>query len=156
MPDMLVKLYDLPDAKPVCDAVKQAGFDIRRALAPEKHLVSGWVKENFSAHWASECEASFAGRPISCYLAVKDGRIAGFACYDATCKAFFGPTGVHPDWRGQGVGKALLLASLQAMYAEGYAYAIIGGAGPQEFYARTAGATVIEGSSPGIYRGMLR
>jgi hypothetical protein len=41
------------------------------------------------------------------------------------------------------------------MKAEGYAYAVIGWAGPQEFYARLVGATVIEGSEPGIYRGPL-
>jgi hypothetical protein len=32
-----------------------------------------------------------------------------------------------------------------------YAYAIIGGVGPEAYYAKTVGATLIEGSSPGIY-----
>jgi len=37
-------------------------------------------------------------------------------------------------------------------------YAVIGGAsdGVADFYRKTVGATVIEDSSPGIYRGMLR
>jgi hypothetical protein len=48
------------------------------------------------------------------------------------------------------------LACLQAMRAEGYAYAIIGGVGPAEFYAKTVGAVEIEGSTPGIYRGQLK
>ncbi len=38
---------------------------------------------------------------------------------------------------------------------EGYAYAIIGGAGPTEFYTKAVGAVAIEGSTPGIYRGVL-
>jgi hypothetical protein len=33
----------------------------------------------------------------------------------------------------------------------GYAYAIVGGVGPADFYARVAGATPIDGSTPGIY-----
>jgi hypothetical protein len=45
----------------------------------------------------------------------------------------------------------LTLAALAAMRASGYAYAIIGGVGPSAFYAKVAGATPIEGSTPGIY-----
>jgi hypothetical protein len=46
---------------------------------------------------------------------------------------------------------ALLLSCLRAMRDDGYAYAIIGGVGPAQYYARTVGATLIEGSSPGVY-----
>ena len=51
----------------------------------------------------------------------------GFACYDTTHKNFFGPTGVDAAKRGQGIGTALLLATLHAMREAGYMYAIIGG-----------------------------
>jgi predicted N-acetyltransferase YhbS len=71
-------------------------------------------------------------------------------------KGFFGPTGVDAHQRGRGIGKALLVACLQAMRHEGYGYAIIGGVGPAEFYSKAVGATLIEGSAPGIYKGMLR
>ena len=37
----------------------------------------------------------------------------------------------------------------------GYAYAIIGAAGPVEFYAKAVGATVIPDSSPGVYADLL-
>jgi hypothetical protein len=37
------------------------------------------------------------------------------------------------------------------MAANGYAYAIVGGTGPADYYAKTIGATKIEGSTPGIY-----
>ena len=57
--------------------------------------------------------------------------------------------------RNKGVGKALLFACLEDMRAQGFAYAIIGGVGPAEFYAKTVGAVAIEGSAPGIYRGLL-
>ena len=80
----------------------------------------------------------------------------GFGCYDTTAKGFFGPTGVDEAARGKGIGAALLLVCLHALYADGYAYGIIGGAGPVEFYEKIVGAMVIPGSDPGVYRGMLR
>lgn len=165
MADMLVKLYDLPQVEPLPPSARNAGIEIRRALTPEKHLVVEWVRSMFNPHWTSECEAAFARQPVSCYIATAPGsdaaeensrKMIGFACYDATAKAFFGPTGVDPEARGQGVGKALLLAALHAMWADGYAYGIIGSAGPTDFYAKLVGAIEIPGSSPGIYRGMLR
>ena len=61
--------------------------------------------------------------------------LIGFACYEATCRNFFGPELVHPEQRrGRGIGKALLLAALHAMRAEGYAYGIIGWASSIDFY----------------------
>ena len=79
----------------------------------------------------------------------------GFACYDATVKGFFGPTGVAKEERGQGIGKALLLACLNAMKEEGYGYGIIGGAGPVHFYEKCCGAQVIENEQPNIYSRMI-
>lgn len=156
MPDMLVKLYELPPVQPVLEQQKAQGIDIRRALPPEKRAVVEWVADKFGNGWASECDVAFSNNPVSCFIAVKDGQLIGFACHDATCRDFFGPTGVDPAFRGKGTGKALLLACLDAMAAQGYAYAIIGGAGPVDFYAKVAGATVIDGSVPGIYKGMLK
>jgi len=154
--DMLVKLYTLPALESVLAKQTEAGVDVRRAQALEKRLVAEWVCQHFSARWASECEVAFSGHPISCFVAVADGKLAGFACYDATCKGFFGPIGVDEAYRGRGIGKALLLICLHAMAVRGYGYAIIGAAGPTEFYAKTVGASEIEGSAPGVYRGMLR
>jgi GNAT superfamily N-acetyltransferase len=156
MPDMLVKLYELLPVQPVLEQQKAQGIDIRRALPPEKRAVVEWVADKFGNGWASECDVAFSNNPVSCFIAVKDGQLIGFACHDATCRDFFGPTGVDPAFRGKGTGKALLLACLDAMAAQGYAYAIIGGAGPVDFYAKVAGATVIDGSVPGIYKGMLK
>jgi GNAT superfamily N-acetyltransferase len=154
--DMLVRLYDIPEASARSAGLRQAGVDLRRAIAPEKHVVVSWVRQVFGEGWASECEVSFARLPISCFRAQRGNEILGFACYDATAKAFFGPTGVLESERKQGIGTALLLMTLQAMAAEGYAYAIIGAAGPAEFYAKAVGAVPIADSTPGIYAGLLR
>jgi GNAT superfamily N-acetyltransferase len=125
-------------------------------MAYEKHIVVEWVRASFGAAWASECEVGFANQPISCYVAAKHGELLGFACYDATARGLFGPIGVAETARRQGIGRALLLCTLHAMSALGYAYAIVGGAGDVGFYARTAGATEIPGSTPGIYRDRLK
>ncbi len=155
MPDMLVKLYELPVVDPVLREVEEKGITIRRALAPEKSFVINWVRENFGEHWANECDVAFSNHPVSCYIALENGKLVGFACYETTSKNFFGPTGVLENQRGKGIGKALLIACLNDMKTMGYAYAIIGGVGPAEFYSKNVGASLIEGSTPGIYKNML-
>ena len=42
----------------------------------------------------------------------------GFACYDVTCRNFFGPEGVAAKERGHGIGRALLLSALHAQRAQ--------------------------------------
>ncbi len=89
------------------------------------------------------------------WIATRNDHLIGFACADATAKGFFGPTGVAEAERGKGTGEALLMATLRGMREAGYAYAIIGGAGPVDFYRKRLDAIEIPGSVPGIYRGML-
>jgi GNAT superfamily N-acetyltransferase len=156
MADLLVRLYDLPAHSPAVEALAGQGIVVRRAMASERAIVVEWVRAQGSAGWAGECEAAFARVPLACFVAVAaqpppgEG-LVGVACYEATCRNFFGPELVHPDWRGRGIGRALLLSALEAMRAEGYAYAIIGWAASVDFYRRAVGAMPIEGSSPGIY-----
>jgi GNAT superfamily N-acetyltransferase len=157
MSDMIVKLYDLPGLDIPADGMKRIGVEIRRPNPWERALLVDWVRRNFTETWVPECETAFAANPPSCYVAVEADALIGFACYDCTRRNFFGPTGVAEAARGRGVGLSLLLACLHAMRGDGYAYAIIGGVGPAEYYAKTVGATLIEGSSPGIYDfGLLR
>ena len=155
MPDLLVNLNSSKFAE-LCARPPAEGVTIRPALAPEMALVVDWVRENFSDNWASEVTVAFARRPVACLVAVSDGRLLGFACHDIVARGFFGPTGVHPDARGRGVGVALLAAALSALKADGYAYAIIGDAGPVDFYASAVGAMPIPAEDKGVYEGMLR
>lgn len=156
MPDMLVKLYNIPDEIPNINHLKEKGISIKRVLAPDKHKVIKYVRDKFGDNWASECDVAFANKPISCYVAVKDKKIIGFACFDATARNYFGPTGVTEEYRGLGVGTVLLLKSLLSMREEGYAYAIIGWVvDAVDFYKRVVDASVIEGSSPGIYKRLI-
>lgn len=156
MPDMLVKLYELPDYSELVNALKAEGVQIRPAFSFEKRIVGEWIERQFSASWAAEAERGFALTPISTIVAVQDGIMLGFASYDCTARGYFGPTGVREDQRGRGIGKALLWACLKAMWDIGYGYAVIGGAGPVDFYSKAVGATIIEGSVPGIYANLLK
>jgi len=156
MPDMLVKLYNLKNEWDFIAAQEALGIIVRKPIAPENQLIIEWVRAMFNEAWASEVAAALHNRPVSCFIALKEGNIIGFACYDATALGFFGPTGVAETERGQGTGAALLLACLLDMKLKGYGYAIIGGVGPADFYRKVAGAEVIPDSAPGLYRGMLR
>ncbi|MGL1779404.1 hypothetical protein ACSTG7_23560, partial [Vibrio parahaemolyticus] len=70
------------DSRPAYDRLQQAGIVMRRALAPEKHKVTAWVRETFSEAWASETEVAFSRQPVSCFIAIQQKAIMGFACYD--------------------------------------------------------------------------
>jgi hypothetical protein len=104
----------------------------------------------------SEAALCLSQQPPTIYLAVRDNDLLGFACYDASAKGFFGPTGVDEAERGQGIGEALLITTLRGLREAGYGYAIIGDPGPVEFYRRRLDVLEIPKSNPGIYRGMLR
>jgi len=152
--DMLVKLYDLPDSRGSFERLRQRGIHIRRALTAEKHKVAAWVRENFAEGWASETEIAFGRQPISCFIAVKAGKIAGFACHDVTCRNFFGPTGVEPESRKNGVGTALQFACLEDMRQQGYAMPS-SAASARRTTIRKPSAQFPDGSEPGVYRGLL-
>ena len=159
MPDALVKLYGLPPVESYLDPMAEIGVEIRRALTPEKHIVADWVEREFQRkNWRSECEVAFARSPVACFIALAQGELAGFYCYDVTLKGFAGPGGVAGVARRQGIFRALTIVSLHAMAAAGYGYAILGSVNDTALAAtRTVvDAETIKGSRPGIYKGMLR
>jgi predicted N-acetyltransferase YhbS len=152
MPDLLVNLLKLPPLESVSDQE----ITIRRAQPFEITPVREFIAKNFSVAWADEISVGFASKPVTVFIATRDRRVVGFAGYECTRKAFFGPTGVAEDERGRGVGKALLLASLHGLRELGYIYGIIGAAGPVDFYVQAVGAIVIPDSEPGIYSDLLK
>lgn len=156
MPDLLVNLLQLPPLEPLLLKLESAQIVIRRAQTFEITPVRSFVEKQFSIAWADEVSVAFANKPIPLYVALADQQIVGFAAYECTRRAFFGPTGVVESRRGCGIGKALLLASLWGLREMGYVYGIIGRAGPVEFYEQAVGATEIPESDPGIYTNLLK
>lgn len=156
MPDLLVNLLKLPSVDPLLDDLRQKGITIRRAQPFEITPVREFIKENFSLAWADEISAGFVHQPITVYIATREAQVIGFAGFECTRKAFFGPTGVGETERGSGIGKALLIAALWGLRELGYVYAIIGAAGPVEFYEQAVRAFVIPESEPGIYTDLLK
>ncbi|HEX5478151.1 MAG TPA: GNAT family N-acetyltransferase [Dehalococcoidia bacterium] len=152
MPDMLVRLYDLPSPAAYDERTTAAGVNVRRIDAWDRAPLLKFVREHFGEGWAAEAEFAFdGGHPITGFVAVKDGVFVGFAVYETSRRGFFGPTGVRPDMRKQSIGASLLFRCLEGMRELGYAYAIIGGVGPAEFYEKTCGAKIIEGSERSVY-----
>jgi len=141
--DMIAGLTHLPAR------VDVPGVKLKRAFPTDKDKVLAFIRENFSAGWCGEAEFAMMQAPGKCFIAVEDGKIVGFACYDASAKGFFGPTGVAESVRGRGVGRALLVRTLEAMREYGYGYAIIGWAGDAKpFYRKCVGAELIPGGQP--------
>src|SRR5260370_39875154 len=145
MPDLLVNLLKVPSL----DQLKDEGVNIRRAQPFEMTPVREFIEKNFSVAWADEVSVGFANKPVTVVIATRHGRVIGFAGYECTRKAFFGPTGVVESERGSGIGTALLIASLWGLRELGYVYGIIGGGGAWEVFVQPAAAAVIAVSNAG-------
>jgi len=133
-----------------------ASVILRKPIGPEHAAVARRVSEQFGTGWASEARVALGNRPVSHFIAIRSGALLGFCCCDATARGFVGPIGVAEQARGSGLGAALLRACVDDMRTMGCAYAVAGAVGELAFFHRIAGATEIEGSTPGIYRGMLK
>lgn len=141
--DMIVSLYGLPEFEPI------EGIRIKRAFVGDKDTILEFIRERFHKNWVYEAEHALMADVSKCFIATENGRIVGFACFDASAKGFFGPTGVDPSRRGRKIGRALLRRTLHAMREYGYAYAIIGWVSDAEmFYRKTVGAEFIKGGAP--------
>ena len=158
MADMLVKLYPLPTAPGLQEALRAKGITIKKALAPDMSKIIAFTEENGHPGWADELRVCFSNQPVSCYIAVKDKQVIGFGCYEATARGFFGPTLVAESARHQGVGKALLLACLASLRELGYAYAFIGWPDPDaiHFYQEATGGMMIPDEGHGVYSRMVQ
>ncbi len=152
MPDMLCALRDLPTPAPLLRDLEAQGITVRRPHPWEKSALRTFNQTHFPGGWADECDVAFTHQPVTAYIALDGEGIVGFAVYECTRRNYFGPTGVAESHRGKGLGKVLLLAALWGLWEMGYAYAIIGGAGPVEFYTKAVGAVPVPfAEGRGIY-----
>ena len=154
MPDLLVNLLKLPSPESLNQSLKN--IVVRRAQPFEITPVRNFIATHFSVAWGDEIAVGFANQPVTVLIATRDRHIIGFAGYECTRRAFFGPTGVAESERGHGIGKSLLITALHGLRELGYVYGVIGGAGPVDFYREAVGAIVIPDSDPGIYTDLLK
>lgn len=158
MPELLVKLYDLPSLEAQFDDLEDKGIIIRHAIAPEKHIVVNWALRAFKEKaWVSEIEIAFSRQQPTCLLELKGETLVGFFCYEATYRGVGGPGGVIKAYRRKGIFMLLLFQAMHALKNLGYAYGIIGGASEATISAagKAVNAQVIANSDPGPYKGML-
>lgn len=88
MADMLVKLYDIPFSYALEERLSEEGIRIKKALAPDRSRIIEFSKICAKDDYSDEVNAAFCNNPITCYIATKEKKIIGFACYEATAKNF--------------------------------------------------------------------
>lgn len=153
---MLVNLLELPSCEALIKELKEKeNVVIRRAMTPDMYEILDFVEKTTGIYAKGEATVCFSRTPVSLFIATREDKILGYACYEATNKDFFGPTEVLESEQKKGIGKALLIKSLEGLREMGYAYAIIGSAGPTSFYEKCVGAISIPNSTPGIYKDFL-
>jgi len=137
--DMVVHLREFTDGDS-----KIGNLEIRRAKRAESDVVIEFVRQKFGERWVRHVINGFNQSVIPIFIAA-DNELKGFACYDVARmkKGIFGPMGVSLTSRENGIGRTLLQRSLAEMQQLGYEYAVIGNAGPIEFYETACGAVVI-------------
>ncbi|WP_166702518.1 GNAT family N-acetyltransferase [Bacillus albus] len=120
---------------------------VRKANLSDFKKLACFVNEEFGERWLHSIEYGFRTykENVPIYIAEQEEMIVGFVCYDVVRgkKGLFGPMGTAKENRVKGVGRQLLHLCLQSMKQDGYEYAIIGQAGPIEFYERNCNARLI-------------
>ena len=101
--------------------------------------VLAFIEHNFGAIWRFE-----ASHADTIFHVREEGEIAGFATHEANNRGlgFFGPTGVAEQFRGRGLGKELLLASLADLQRRGFDRVVIPWTDAIAFYKKSCGARV--------------
>ncbi|MET3195649.1 GNAT family N-acetyltransferase [Bacillus sp. OAE603] len=138
--DMIVSLknYSFPN-------IQSNNLTYRKAKQSDALSLKNFVKKEFGNGWLDSIENGFSTEEIPIYIALDDNDVVGFACFDVVRrkKGLFGPMGTTFSNRIKGIGYNLLHFCLSDMKEIGYEYAIIGEAGPLEFYEKACKAVVI-------------
>jgi len=122
-----------PAAEPVPPAVLPEGFTVRPLAGPSE--VAAYAELHRAAFGSANMTAAWRARTLvqpeylpdlDLVVAAPDGRLAAFCVGwldrqgpDGTVLGQVEPLGVHPDFQGQGLGRAVLLESLRRMQEHG-------------------------------------
>ncbi len=97
---------------------------IRRAVSKDDPVFN-WIEAKSSLQWRIEAQLALHKKYGRVYVAETNNEIAGFAVHSASHEYRFGPIGVDERYRGRGLGKTLLIHTLDSMRLLGIRYAII-------------------------------
>lgn len=123
--------------------------NIRRVTQADNGKITRFMEEHFAGGWVDTIKIALLQDNPSIYMALGENEeILGFAGFDIVDnkRNYFGPMGVVHSGRNKGIGFSLLHHCLKEMKEIGYGYAIIGGAGPIEFYEKACNAVAIPSS----------
>jgi predicted N-acetyltransferase YhbS len=118
----------------------ESASSVRRATPGDWPRLEDFIQTGFTEVWTGEARLALHRDIPTIFIASRDERITGFACHGVYRYDWFGPLGVDPDSRGQGLGEALLLLCLDDLAAAGVALAQIAWIGPMAFYSKTVDA----------------
>ncbi|HEX5414560.1 MAG TPA: GNAT family N-acetyltransferase [Chloroflexota bacterium] len=118
------------------------GITIRRLETGDAAAFEAYMLENWSWNWLREACSTLKRDLITTHIALRDGKIVGFASANASGPGQFGPMGTHPDLRRHGVGGVVLKRCLADLRDQDYPIGEIQWVGPIGFYARQVGATL--------------
>jgi N-acetylglutamate synthase-like GNAT family acetyltransferase len=138
--DMIVSLRNYSSPK-----IAPSEITFRKAILEDTAFLKKFVEKEFGNGWLDAIENGFQEENIPIYIALQNNHIIGFACFDVVRrkKGLFGPMGTSILNRTQGIGYTLLHHCLKEMQEIGYEYAVIGEAGPLEFYEKSCNAIII-------------
>lgn len=143
---------------------------IRHAVPGDAALIFAFVRElaayeklshEVAADEAALSEALFASQPrVFCDIAERDGAPAGFALWFHTFSTFEGRHGIHledlfvrPQFRGEGIGRALVERLARRCVDEGLArfeWSVLKWNAPAISFYETLGAVAMDGWT--VYR----
>ncbi|WP_421378925.1 GNAT family N-acetyltransferase [Bacillus salacetis] len=130
--------------------IPNPGVTIKRAAAGDEQRLVDFAAEHFGEGWTKTLKNGFHQEEIPIFLAWKSEKLIGFSSYDIYLnqKGIYGPMGVIKEERKNRLGSILLHEALSDMKRKGYAYIVLGEAGPIEYYEKECGAMLIPFSSP--------
>jgi mycothiol synthase len=112
-----------PAVEEAANLVRREGIVVGVATARDILPTLALIRRHFSWDWWREaqevCHALFAGDPrgVGLVVARQGDRVLGYAQHRGE---HFGPFGVDPDCRGQGIGRVLLAETMMGMVQQGY------------------------------------
>lgn len=118
------------------------GLAFRRLALADRKAFDEYLSARWSPTWRYEGLQALHADPPSGHVAVRFGRIVGFAVYDVARPGWFGPIGTDEEQRGLGIGTVLLHRCLRDWQCSGRKSGEIAWIGPLHFYSSAANARV--------------